>query len=142
MTDHQTPSTDLRHETLAQRKERVLLQCRAYRAAVGQSRRVVRGNLGVDAIAKTAVGLISQRAQNAFSNITGLLDLKDMSAARMRSLLPLLASGYSLLSRRSLLKPVLRGALIVGAAGVAAYWYSTKKSSRKHHEHIALHERL
>jgi hypothetical protein len=137
MTEHHTS-----HETLAQRKERLQLQCRAYRAAVGHSRKVVREKLSTRAIATTAFGLLGVRAQSAFGNVTELFDMKQMSAAKLQRLLPILASGYSLLSRRSLLKPILRGALIVGTAGAAAYFYSRKKAAKKTHEHVALHERL
>jgi alpha-D-ribose 1-methylphosphonate 5-triphosphate synthase subunit PhnG len=138
MTEHRTHAT---HETLAQRKERLLLQCHAYRAAVGHSRQVLRNKLTVQAIATTAVGLAGLRAQSTFAGVADLFDLKHMSVDKLKKLLPLLASGYSLLSGRALLKPILRGAVIVGTAGAAMYFLSRKKT-KKAHEHVALHEYL
>lgn len=138
MTDHHTQAA---HETLAQRKERLLLQCHAYRAAVGHSRQVLRNKFTTQAIAATAVGMVGLQAQSTFAGIADLFDLKHMSTDKLKKLLPLLASGYSLLSSRALLKPVLRGAVIVGTAGAAVYFLSRKKT-RKAHEHVALHERL
>lgn len=137
MTEHHTS-----HETLAQRKERLKLQCRAYRAAAGHSRKLVHEKLSARAIATTAVGLLGVRAQTAFGNVASLFDRKQISAGNLRKMLPLLASGYSLLSRRSLLKPILRGALVVGTAGAAVYFYSRRKAAKKAHEHVAIHERL
>ena len=136
--------TDLHtsHETLAQRKERLLLQCRAYRVAVEHSRKVVHDKLDMRTMAAGAFGMAGLRAQSALSDVAGLLDLRSMSTDKLRKLLPLLASGYSLLAGRSLLKPALKGVLIIGGAGMAAYLYSRRKTSAKKHEHVALHEHL
>ena len=109
-TDHREPE----HESSAQRKERLLQQCKAYRAAIGQARVVVRDNLGADGIAKTALGLVSTRAQSAFTNFADMLDFKHISSDKLRRLLPLVVSGVSLLTRRSVLRPILRGALVLG----------------------------
>lgn len=139
MTDHHTPAPP---ETLAQHKERLRQQCRSYRAGIGHSRNVVRDNLGMESVARTAIGLLNQRAQSVFANVSDLFDLKHISGAKLQRLLPLLVSGYSLLSRRVLLKPILRGALIVGVAGTVIYLYSRGKSAEKKHVHVALHEHL
>lgn len=129
-------------ETLAQKKERLLLQCRAYRIAVTHSKQVVSAHLGAEEIAKTAVGMVSSRAQSALANFSGLLDFRNLSAAKVQRLLPLVISGVSLLSRRSLLKPVLRGAAVVGAVGAGLYFYSRKKTKKTELQHGAHHERL
>jgi hypothetical protein len=131
------------HETLAQRKERLMLQCRAYRAAVHHSRGEVRSRLGLQSIVKAAAGLVGLRAgSSALSSFSGLLDLKGggLSLGKLQKLLPVVAGAYSLLGKRSLLKPVLRGVLIVGGAGVAAYLYRRSKKCR--HDHAAHHEHL
>jgi hypothetical protein len=132
------------HETLAQRKERLVLQCRAYRAAVHHSRAEVRSHLGIQTIAKTALGLVGLRAGSAaLSNFSGILDLKNgVSLGKLQKLLPVLAGGYSLLRKGSLLKPLLRGALIVGGAGTAAYFYARSKSAKSRHDRAAHHEHL
>jgi hypothetical protein len=138
----ETPKSMQQHETLAQRKERLLLQCRAYRAAVGHSKQVVRDKLSTRAIATAAVGIAGVRAQSAVGNFVDLLDFKNISAVKLQRLLPLLASGYSLLARRSLLKPVFRGAAVVGAAGALVYFFTRKKSATARHEHATRHEHL
>ena len=117
----------------------MLEQCKAYRVAIGEARNVVRENLGADAIAKTAIGLVSVRAQSAFANVADLFDLKSLSGEKLRRLLPLVVSGVSLLTKRSVLRPILRGALVVGSAGTALYFLSKKKKGGKH---VALHEHL
>lgn len=130
-------------ETAAQKKERLVMQCRAYRIAIGQSRKMVRANLGPEAIAKTAVGLVSARAQSALANFSDLLDFRNLSGAKLQRMLPLVISGASLLSRRALWKPVLRGAAVVGAAGAGLYFYSRKKAKKAADErHGVHHERL
>ncbi|ABR91325.1 Hypothetical protein mma_3572 [Janthinobacterium sp. Marseille] len=132
-THHQEPE-----ESSAQRKQRLLEQCKAYRVAIGEARDVVRENLGADAIAKTAIGLVSVRAQSAFASVSDLFDLKSLTGEKLRRLLPLVVSGVSLLSKRSVLRPILRGALVVGSAGTALYFLSKKKKAK----HVALHEHL
>jgi hypothetical protein len=128
-------------ETPEQQKERLLLQCQAYRAGIGLSRKIVRANLGADAIARTAVGMVSMRAQSAMANFSDLLDFKNFSGVKLQRVLPLVISGVSLLSRRSLWKPVLRGAAVVGAAGAGLYFYSRRKTGKKE-RHVARHEHL
>jgi hypothetical protein len=135
MTNDQNPQIK---ESLAEQKEKLLLQCRAYRSAIGRSRKVVRAHLGIDEIARTAVGLVSSRAQNALANVSDFLDLKNMSGAKLQRLLPLVVSGVSLLSRRAVLKPVLRGAAVVGTVAAAVYFLSRKKGRK----HVAKHEHL
>jgi hypothetical protein len=132
------------HETLAQRKERLVLQCRAYRAAVHHSRGEVRSRVGLQSLARSAAGLVGLRAGSSMlSNFSGLLDSRGggLSLGKLQKLMPVVAGAYSLLSRRSLLKPVLRGALIVGGAGVAAYLYR-RQSKKSKHDHAAHHEHL
>jgi len=136
------PTSMQQHETLAQRKERLLLQCRAYRAALGHSKQVVRDKFSPRAIATAAVGVAGVRAQSAVGHFADLLDFKNISAAKLQRVLPLLASGYSLLSRRSLLKPALRGAVVISAVGALAYFFTRKKSATARHEHATRHEHL
>jgi hypothetical protein len=72
--------------------------------------------------------------------LSDLLDLKNISGAKLQRLVPLLISGPTLLSRRALFKPVLRGALVAGTAGAALYFFSRKK--RTDGKHVALREHL
>ena len=139
MTPDRKPQEE---ETSEQRKERLRLQCRAYRAGIGRARNTVRAHLGADEIAKTAIGLISARAQSALANFSDLLDFRSMSGAKLQRLLPLVVSGVSLLARRSLWRPILKGAAVAGTAAATVYFFSRKKTKKSDGEHIALHEHL
>ncbi len=138
MTQDNKPEKE---ETLAQQKQRLLQQCNAYRAGIGRSRRVVRAHLGPDELAKTAIGLISMRAQLALANFSDMFDLKSLSAAKLQRLLPLVVSGVSLLAKGSLLRSLLRGAAVAGIGATAIYFVTRKKKAASH-EHVALHEHL
>jgi len=118
-------------ETLAQRKARLQQECLDYRSAIAHSRRVIRNNLGMESIAKSAAGIVGQRAQSALGRVTDLFDLSHLDSEKIRRALPVLLSTYSLLSRRALLKPVLRGAALLGVAGTGLYYYSRRKAKQK-----------
>tara|TARA_R110001599_G_scaffold64023_5_gene179707 strand:+ start:8730 stop:9167 length:438 start_codon:yes stop_codon:yes gene_type:complete len=118
-------------ETLAQRKTRLQQECLDYRSGIAYSRRVIRSNLGVESIAKSAVGIVGMRAQSALGRVTDLFDLKHLDTDKIRRALPVIISTYSLLSRRALLRPILRGAAVVGIAGTGLYWYSRRKAQQK-----------
>lgn len=130
-----------KEETLEQQKKRLLLQCNAYRAEIGRSRKVVTDNLGVDELAKTAIGLVSTRAQIALNNFSDMFDLKSLTAAKLQRLLPLVVSGVSLLAKGSLWRSLLRGAAVAGIGATAVYLAKRKKRPASH-EHVALHEHL
>lgn len=130
-----------KEETLAQHKQRLRQQCNAYRAAISRSRRTVRANLGPEELAKTAIGLISTRAQIALNNFSDMFDLKTFSAAKLQRLLPLVVSGVSLLGKANLLKSLLRGAAVAGV-GATAIYFATRKKRKASRQHVALHEHL
>jgi hypothetical protein len=98
-------------ESVADQKKRLLAQCAAYRSGIGQARSVVQANLGAETLAKTAFTQLTHSAQAAFSNFSPLLQLKNLTGANVQALLPLVVSGVSLLARRSLIKPILRGSV-------------------------------
>jgi len=134
------------HETLAQRKERLVMQCRAYRAAVHHSRSEMRSRIGLQSIMKAATGLVGLRAGSSMlSNVTSMLAAKGgaggLSFAKVKTLLPVITGAYSLLSRRSLLKPALRGALVLGGLGAAVCLYR-RQAKKSRHDHAAHHEHL
>ena len=132
---------DSREETPAQQKKRLLQQCDTYRAGIGRSRRIVSAHLGADEIAKTAIGLVSARAQLALANFSDMFNLKSLSATKLQRLLPLVVSGVSLLAKGSLWRSLLRGAAVAGVGATAVY-FATRKKDKARHEHVALHERL
>jgi hypothetical protein len=132
------------HETLAQRKERLIMQCRAYRAAVHHSRSEMRSRLGLQSIAKAAAGLVGLRAGSSMlANVTGMLSAKGggLPLGKVKALLPIVTGAYSLLSRRSLLRPALRGAMVLGGLG-AAFCLYRRQAKKSRHDHAAHHEHL
>ncbi len=138
MTQESRPEKE---ETPAQQKKRLLQQCNAYRAGIGRSRKIVSAHLGADEIAKTAIGLVSTRAQLALANFSDMFDFRNLSAAKLQRLLPLVVSGVSLLAKGSLWRSLLRGAAVAGVGATAVY-FATRKKKRASHEHVALHEHL
>ncbi|MDO9420153.1 MAG: hypothetical protein Q7T66_05770 [Herminiimonas sp.] len=130
-----------KQETLAQQKKRLLQECDAYRAGIGRSRRVVSAHLGPNEIAKTAIGLVSRRAQIAFANFSDMFDFNSLTAAKLQRLLPLVVSGVSLLAKGTILRSLLRGAAVAGV-GATAIYFATRKKKKASQEHVALHERL
>ena len=138
MTQDITPEKE---ETLTQKKKRLLQQCDDYRSEIGRSHKVVSAHLGVNEIAKTVIGLVSVRAQSALANFLDMFDLKTLSTAKLKRLLPLLVSGVSLLAKGTLWRSLIRGAAVAGV-GATAIYFVTRKKKRTSHEHIALHERL
>jgi len=128
------------HETLEQRKQRLILQCRAYRLAIDHSKEGVRSRLGVQAIAKTAAGLAGLGAGSALANLTNLFHPQNLSSGRLQKLLPVLATGYSLLKRSSLPHIRWRRVLLLGAAGTAAGFYVREKMRQKRQRRVAPEE--
>lgn len=124
-------------ETPAQRKARLQQECLDYRSGIAHSRRVIRSNLGMESIAKSAASMVGMRAQSALSHVTDLFDLQHLNTDKIRRALPVLLSTYSLLSRRALLRPILRGATVLGIAGTTLYWYSRRKAKKKRLEHAS-----
>lgn len=115
-------------ETLAQQKERLILQCQAYRSGIGQSRNLVRAHLGREGITRAAFGILGSRAQNALANVTDLVNMSGgISLAKIQRLAPFVLSGISILSKRSVLKPILRGAALVGAVGAGLYLFARNR---------------
>lgn len=106
---------------LNERKEALIergLQCRM---SVVNSRRAVHASLKGDAIARSAFSHLSGNAAGLLGNY-----LKVVGGSNRKLLLSLAMSGVSLLSRKGLIKPVLRGALLLGAVGAAFAWWQGK----------------
>lgn len=118
-------------ETSTQRKARLQQECLDYRSGIAHSRRIIRSNLGMESIAKTAASIVGMRAQSALGRVTDLFDFQHLDTEKIRRALPVLISTYSLLSRRALLRPILRGAAVLGIAGTTLYWYSRRKAKKK-----------
>ena len=108
---------ELQGPSFAERKKLLLAEGLRYRVAIIESRRVVQANTRADMLARNAVDHVTAAAYGAFNNIFSLSGLR---TGGLQKLLPLVITGYTALSRRSLLKPVLRGSLVVAGLGAIA----------------------
>lgn len=119
-------------EMLAERKKEVLARCAAYRDGARAAKNAVRANLGPEVLAKTAFSHIAHRAQNSLNRFTGQFNLKNLTAENLQTVVPFIVSGVSLLSRRGALRPILKGSIVLAAAGAAFFFISrSQKRSRK-----------
>lgn len=110
----------------AQQKSLLIAQGAVYRTGIGESANLMRANLHADVLAKNAINHIVANASAALHN---LFDLKSFTSGNLRTLLPLLVSGVSLVAKRkALIKPVLVGAVALAAAGAVVFFLARKKS--------------
>lgn len=113
MRTEQSTSVSL---TEAERKKELIARGAAFRAGIVKSRDGIYASLRPETIARSAIG---QVRATLLAAVTGRGDAAP-SDADLQAMLPLLISGISSLSKmRSLRKPLLRGAAIVGAACAA-----------------------
>lgn len=111
--------------TLAQRKEKLIREGAAFRAAMRASRTVVNQNLHADVMARSVVSHVTGTAYAAVGN------LFKVNGANLQTLLPVIFKGASLIMRARLLRPMLKTTVIVGIVGAGAYyWFSRKKPVR------------
>ena len=130
MTD-QTPAagTEL---TFDQRKKALIAQGATRRNEIHKSIDIVRDNLHADRLAKTAVNHLSNAAFNTVENMFNWRSIKN---GNLRTLLPLAASAYSIISRRKLVLPILKGSAVTAAVGAGAYFLWRYK--QRHDTHVA-----
>ena len=124
MTDAKKP-----HETepsFEDRKKALIAQGAARRKEIGQSIDIVRDNLHADKLAKQAVNHVTNAAYNTVEN---LLDLRGLRNGNFRKLLPLAASVYSIVTKRGMVKPVLKGTAAVAgiSGGLFMFWRHKQK---------------
>jgi hypothetical protein len=112
----------------AQRKSALIAQGAAYRGAIVDARAAVRSGLNADTL---AAGAVQQIALHGTSLISTLLSLNSLRKGDLRAAIPLITAGVSLLSRRGVGGPAVRGAAALAAAGVAAYFFIRKRRARK-----------
>lgn len=108
------------------RKKALIAQGAARRKDISQSIDIVRDNLHADKLAKQAVNHVTNAAYNTIEN---LLDLRGLRNGNFRKLLPLAASVYSIVTRRNLVMPVMKGtAMVAGlSGGLFLYWRHKQK---------------
>ncbi|SFB25266.1 hypothetical protein SAMN04515620_1314 [Collimonas sp. OK607] len=102
----------------AERKQMLLAEGAAFRADMLASRDIVRANLNSKSVASILLGRITGIASSAFSNPINL------KTGNLRTVLPLLLTGASWLSRRGTRKPLLIGATVIAAIGGALFFSS------------------
>lgn len=112
---------------LAQRKKMLIAQGASYRSAINESKVSVRENLHADVLAKSAVNHIAATASAAFDEV---FRLKNFNLGNLQIVLPVLLSGFSLLSRKGLVRPLLRGTAVAAVIGTMGYFLFKKKAPR------------
>lgn len=103
------------HLSTAERKQKLLQEGAAFRADMLISRDIVRANLNSKSLATTVLGQMTRIASSVFSNPINL------KGGNLRTVLPLLLTGASWLSRRGSRKSLLVGAAVLAAIGGAAF---------------------
>ena len=127
-----------------ERKKALIAEGAKKRSQVDASIEVVRENLHADRLAKTAVNHLATAAYGAVDNVFGLGRLRSgiasanvgeyFSGHRMGKLmrnakrfLPLATTAYSIIKRRKLVGPVLKGAAVAAAlSGGYIVWKSRR----------------
>ncbi|HCE08825.1 MAG TPA: hypothetical protein DIT28_07675 [Oxalobacteraceae bacterium] len=110
---------------LAQQKAQLVAQGAAYRSSVRAAQLAIKADLSVDALTRSALGHVVSAAYAAFRSRTGI------AGANLQTLLPLVIGGVSALSKRSLLRPVLRVALLLGAAATVVAVVAKRKTTKQ-----------
>jgi hypothetical protein len=114
---------------MAQQKRLLITQGAVYRAEIMGCAHRVRTNLHADVLARNAINHLTANATAAVHN---LFDFKNFTSGNLRTALPLLVSGVSLISRKkALLKPVLVGAAALAAIATGVYFLGKKKPWRR-----------
>lgn len=124
MNDHLKPIATAAPASYEQRKKALIAAGARCRQEISASREMVRDNLHADRIAKNAVSHFTTAAYAAVDNIFSWNSLRN---GNLQKLLPFAASAYSLLTRRKLIVPILRGAVVMGAISGAVYFLVRKK---------------
>ena len=121
MTDVAVP--ELGYE---QRKKALIAEGASRRREINRSRDIVRANLHADIIAKNAVSHFTTAAYAAVDSVFSWNSLRN---GNLRTLLPFAASAWSLVTKRKLVVPLLRGTVAVSAIGGAVYFMARKKKA-------------
>jgi hypothetical protein len=111
--------------TLLERKKSILAEGAIYRLGIMDAKQLISANLEANALAKSAMHQIGSAAYAAFRNGALLTGIKP------QSILPLIITGVSALSRRSLLKPLLRGAVVLGTLAAVAVFAVKRKNAHR-----------
>ena len=110
--------------TYEQRKKALIAEGAMRRHEIDHARYIVRANLHADVIAKNAVSHFTTAAYAAVDNVFSWNSLRN---GNLQTLLPFAASAYSLVTKRKLIVPILRGAVVLSAVAGAVYVLAIKK---------------
>ena len=97
--------------SVTKRKERLLREGAAYRAAVQRARVTVGHNLHVDVFARS---LVAQVKGSLYTTLGNLVRLKGRN---LQTLLPVALSAISFATKIKLLRPLLRVVVVAGVVG-------------------------
>lgn len=115
--------------SLAERKQLLVAQGAAYRTGITYGRTSVRTSLSAESLAKSAIAHIAMGAVGAFK---GGSMLRGANLGNLQVLLPLAMSVIARLSKKThLVKPVARGALVLGAVAAIARFVIRRKKANK-----------
>jgi hypothetical protein len=105
----------------AERKATLIAEGKSYRLKIAEAKKATNRRLENQSLFQAVLGQLGQTAYAAFKNRKAFRNLT------LQSVLPLVAGGFSLLSKKSLLKPVLYGSLLLGGAGTLVTILKRKK---------------
>lgn len=84
--------------------------------------------LYADRLAKNAVSQFTSAAYSAFENTFGWQHLRNSSlTGNLKRFLPLATTVYSIVTRRKLVAPILRGAAVLAGVSAGAYFIWHRK---------------
>lgn len=110
--------------TVEQRKKLLIAHGITCRRELDRSLDIVRENLHLDRIAKTVV---SHATASAYRSVENVLHLSSLNSGTIRRFLPLVTAAYSIITRRRLVVPMLRGAAVAAGVSAGAYFYYRHK---------------
>lgn len=116
--------------TTVQKKKLLITQGAMFRLGLTESAHALRTHLQPDVLAKSAMDSIVSTVSSALGHG---FNLRSLSDANLQTILPIAISAVSLLvKRRTLIKPVLIGALALGVGSAIARFASEKKHQKQH----------
>ncbi|MFJ2988086.1 hypothetical protein ACIPF8_09480 [Collimonas sp. NPDC087041] len=123
------PQAESRLST-AERKQKLLQEGAEFRAAMVNSRDVVRNSLHSRSLLANLFGRVTGVASSVFGKPGNL------NAVNLPAMLPLLLSGASWIAKRGTRKPLLVGSAALAAIGAAVYLSSRSSKATKDSEQM------
>lgn len=110
--------------TVEQRKKLLIAHGSTCRQQLDHSLDIVRENLHLDRIAKAVV---THATASAYRSVENVLHMGSLNSTTIRRFLPFVTAAYSIVARRRLVVPVLRGAAVAAGVSAGAYFYYRHK---------------